>query len=127
MVTISSLPIIFLFLKCDFWSLNSTSFFIFNCPKYIVLRSGLGLFFPIFANVWQFSTIFDYFLFFFLFQVSQFKVGQIILAKDVCMIIFRKSNSDTASDWRKAFVQSPNNPKFSPSCRKSKNSHQEIE
>ena len=47
--------------------------------------------------------------------------GKIYLQKDIRMIIFRKSDLDTASDYTsskgfelRSFVQGPNNPKFSP-------------
>ena len=47
--------------------------------------------------------------------------GKIYLQKDIRMIIFRKSDLDTASDYTsskgfelRSFTQGPNNPKFSP-------------
>ena len=59
--------------------------------------------------------------FFFFSRFASSKSGKIYLHTDVRMIIFRKSDLDTAADFTsskgfelRSFTQGPSNPKFSP-------------
>ena len=58
---------------------------------------------------------------FFNFRFASSNSGKIYLHTDIRMIIFRKSDLDTAADYTsskgfelRSFTSSPNNPKFSP-------------
>ena len=55
------------------------------------------------------------------FRMASSKTGKIYLHTDIRMIIFRKSDLDTASDHKqgkgfelRSFTKTPSNPKFSP-------------